>query len=207
MQKPVDHKLQDCMWDAAKHLCMNIQGAKLAYIQSDEISVLVTDYEQRNTEGWFDYQIQKMASVAASLATGAFYKKFMFNFPDYNGIPAFDARVYNVPIHEVNNYMIWRQQDATRNSISSLAQANFSHKQLHGVDCDAMQEMLFSQKGINWNDDCPTEQKRGVCFGKLLRKLTLLTTKPEKRLRRLAAHGKLTWRFQSSLKIEIMLMS
>ena len=170
MEKPYDRKLQECMWSAAKYMCEQIQGAKLAYVQSDEISVLVTDYASQTSEAWFDYQVQKMASVAASFATIGFYKQFLTNFPHLDKTPTFDARVYNVPLHEVNNYFIWRQQDATRNSISGLAQAHFSSKRLHGVSCDQMQELLFQEKQINWND-CPVEQKRGVCLRRVVREV------------------------------------
>ena len=74
----------------------------------------------------------------------------------------FDSRVFALPKEEVVNYFIWRQQDATRNSIQMVGQTNFSHKQLHKKSCDDIQEMLFQEKGINW-DDIPTSQKRGVC--------------------------------------------
>lgn len=74
----------------------------------------------------------------------------------------FDSRVFNIPKEEVNNCLLWRQQDATRNSIQSVAQANFSHKQLEGKNCNELQEMLWQEKGINWND-YPTHLKRGSC--------------------------------------------
>lgn len=170
MTKPYCRPLAECMWAAAQLMCKEIQGAKLAYVQSDEISVLVTDYSSLEAEAWFDYQIQKMASVAAAFATIGFYKQFLVNFPGLDKTPVFDARVYNVPMHDVNNYFLWRQNDATRNSISGLAQANFSSKRLHGVTCDQMQELLFQEKQINWND-CPVEQKRGVCLRRVVREI------------------------------------
>lgn len=74
----------------------------------------------------------------------------------------FDSRAFNIPVEEVNNCLLWRQQDATRNSIESLAQVNFSHKSLQGLNTDALQEKLWSERGINWNN-CPTAQKRGCC--------------------------------------------
>ena len=74
----------------------------------------------------------------------------------------FDSRCFNIPIEEVTNCFIWRQQDATRNAIQMLGQCNFSHKELHGKSCSAIQDMLMDQKGINFND-MPTEFKRGVC--------------------------------------------
>ena len=74
----------------------------------------------------------------------------------------FDSRVFTIPKEEVNNCVLWRQQDATRNSIQSVAQANFSHKQLQNKNCLELQEMLLQEKGINWND-IPTHLKRGSC--------------------------------------------
>lgn len=163
LQKPMDQRMVSCMTAAARYLCKEIQGAKIAYVQSDEISVLITDYEKLTTEGWFDYQVQKMVSVGASMATVAFNKAMHEHLPEFSDkMPVFDARVYNLSKEEVCNYFIWRQQDATRNSISSLAQSQFSHNQLHGKNCAEMQEMLFANRSINWND-CPVAQKRGIC--------------------------------------------
>ena len=163
MDKPVDWRMQRCMWAAAKHLCENIQGCRLAYVQSDETTLLLVDYESIKSEAWFDYEIQKMCSVSASLATVAFLDAYLREFPGRGSLPTFDARFWNLPPQEVTNAFIWRQQDATRNSIACLAQAHFSHAELHGKDARAMQDMLFQQKGINWND-CPVPQKRGVCL-------------------------------------------
>ena len=78
------------------------------------------------------------------------------------GNAMFDARAFNIPESEVCNYFIWRQQDATRNAIQMLGQAHFSHKELNGKSCNDIQDMLFTQCGINFND-MPVEFKRGVC--------------------------------------------
>lgn len=162
-EKPYDLKLQMCMWEAAIHLCKNVQGAQLAYVQSDEISVVLVDYQTIQTDGWFGYDLQKMASVSASMVTGAFNAAFARRFPEAHDVPAFDARVWNLPLHEVTNAFIWRQKDATRNSINSLAQSLFSHGSLQGKSLGQVQEMLFQEKKINWND-LPTHQKRGACI-------------------------------------------
>lgn len=77
----------------------------------------------------------------------------------------FDARAFTVPIEEVNNCLLWRQQDATRNSIQALAQSLYPHKELQGINTKALQDKMFSEKGINWND-LPTKQKRGSCCRK-----------------------------------------
>ena len=171
LKRPYDDAFHECMWNAAKYLCENISGSKLAYIQSDEISLLLVDYETQETQGYFNHQVQKLVSVSAGMASNAFLISYMKNFPERfekcldsgTGFPVFDSRCWNLPKHEVENAFIWRQQDCTRNSISMLAQSHFSHKQLHKVNSNGMKDMLLNEKGINWND-CPTSQKRGVCI-------------------------------------------
>jgi tRNA(His) guanylyltransferase len=144
--RPFDEKLVNDMDETACYMCKNIQGAKFAFVQSDEISILLTDFEGLTTDAWFDGNIQKMASISASLATAK------FNELRPNKIALFDSRVFIIPSDiEVENYFIWRQQDTTRNSISSVAQSMFSHRELENKNTDQMQEMCF-QKGVNWND-------------------------------------------------------
>jgi tRNA(His) 5'-end guanylyltransferase len=164
-------------------MCKNIQGVKLAYVQSDEISLLLTDFEEVNTSAWFDANIQKMVSISASLATIHFNKNLMelvyssenktqeesvSKFLNKNKEPhiaLFDSRVFTIPeAFEVENYFIWRQQDATRNSVQMVAQSLYSHKELHGKNSSDLQEMIF-QKGINWND-YPVRCKRGAVIAK-----------------------------------------
>ena len=144
--RPFDEKLVNDMDETACYMCKNIQGAKFAFVQSDEISILLTDFEGLTTDAWFDGNIQKMASISASLATAK------FNELRPNKIALFDSRVFTIPSDiEVENYFIWRQQDTTRNSISSVAQSMFSHRELENKNTGQMQEMCF-QKGVNWND-------------------------------------------------------
>ena len=187
-QRPFDSILIESMQETMKYLCENIQGCKLGYCQSDEISLLITDYDNINTSAWFDYQVQKMCSIAASMATFAFNRIFnskvdaidieIFNGEDdydFNYVSAlhkaqekgamFDARCFSIPKEEVCNYFQWRQNDCTRNSIQMVGQANFSHNELQGKSCDKIQDMLMTQKDINWND-FPIVQKRGSCCTK-----------------------------------------
>lgn len=178
LNRPFDSGLMEDMNKTAEFLCQNIQGAKFAYVQSDEISILVTDYDEISTHAWFDANLQKMASIAASLATARFNQLRMsrscWEGNDVDGyldaddlqkfkLAMFDARVFQIPYQEeVVNYFIWRQQDATRNSISSVAQAYFSDKELHGKKTNQMQDMLMLEKGINWNDFTPREKRGSV---------------------------------------------
>ena len=159
LDTPFDSDLVSCFQSTAFGLLNKIQGATFAYLQSDEISILITDWLRYNSQGFFDYKVQKICSVGASYCTGIFnnwsYEVFNFNQTAY-----FDCRVFNLPIHEVVNYFVWRQQDATRNSIQSLARANFSHNECHNLSCNELQEKLFTERNINWND-LPVHLKRG----------------------------------------------
>lgn len=179
-KRPFDEVLIKTMQETTKYLCENIQGCVLGYTQSDEISLVLVDYQKFETSAWFDYEVQKMCSIAASMATMAFNEYFIDNTIEYIGLSEgalldspyfnggkrktamFDARVFNIPKEEVTNYIYWRQLDASRNSIQMVGQANFSHKELHCKTCNDIQDMLMLQKNINWND-FPTHQKRGTC--------------------------------------------
>ena len=159
MKKPFDERLVTAMQKTANFLCENVQGCKMAYIQSDEISLLVTDYDDIKTDAWFGYEVQKMASVSASLATG------QFNDMIYTANRAyFDSRVFSIPKEDVCNYFLWRQQDAIRNSIQSVAHAHFSHKELIGKKTNNLIQML-EDSGVYWKN-LPTHLKRGSCVRK-----------------------------------------
>lgn len=192
MKKPYDEIFHNTMNATMKYLCENIQCCKLGYTQSDEITLLLTDYDTLDTAAWFDNNVQKICSVSASMATMAFNKFFLKEIAQYDmewkcGFTPqsvtiqnehreyisnlnekahkgamFDSRCFNIPEDEVTNCFIWRQQDATRNAIQMLGQCNFSHKELQGKSCNDIQDMLMLQKGINFND-MPAEFKRGVC--------------------------------------------
>lgn len=158
MVRPFDDKLINAMNATTKFLCENIQGCNLGYVQSDEITLVLTDFEERETQAWFDGNLQKMCSISASLATAVFN-----SFGLKPGVFAmFDSRVFQVSHKsEVMNCLVWRQQDATRNSISAVAQSLYSAKELHKKSTNEMQEMIF-KKGINWND-YDAGLKRGRC--------------------------------------------
>lgn len=170
-ERPFDLAFNVPMWMTARYLCKNIAGARLAYVQSDEISLLLADWRSQNTQPWFDYEVQKLCSIGAAMATAEFSRMMVdtdrVDHARPGAFPQFDCRVWNLPPSEVVNYFIWRQQDATRNSISSLAQSKFLAKELHCVNTGGMQDMLMAQHGVNWND-CPIPQKRGVCIRKSL---------------------------------------
>ena len=195
-KRPFDEVLISTMQDTTKYLCENIQGCVLGYTQSDEITLVLVDYKKLNSCAWFDNNIQKMCSIAASMATFAFNRFFVANlnaFYEFNTDidlteigyhitfseedngkyyeaykkaaekgALFDARAFNIPKEEVCNCVLWRQNDATRNSVEMVAQAHFSHGVLQNKSQSQMQDMLMLEKGINWND-FPVHQKRGSC--------------------------------------------
>jgi len=187
LNKPFDDGLIADMQETTKFLCDNVQGCKLGYTQSDEITLVLTDYDNLQTDAWFDYNVQKMTSVSASIATAKFNQLRLqrhfnksqkevdvinkSNFFDYDSVRVdnvgaqqklafFDSRVFQIgEKEEVVNSLIWRQQDAERNSIQMLAQSLYSQKQLHGKNTSVLQDMCWD-KGQNWND-LDSSRKRG----------------------------------------------
>lgn len=183
-QKPFDEILMKSMQETMQYLCENIQGCVFGYTQSDEITLILVDYKNLTSAAWFDYDVQKICSVAASMATMKFNKNFFNNVFEYIGIAAmdssnkeypfreaykkainkgamFDARCFNIPKEEVANLIYWRQLDAMRNSVQAVGQANFSHIKLQGKSCADIKEML-KEKGVDW-DSLPLECQRGSC--------------------------------------------
>jgi tRNA(His) guanylyltransferase len=175
LPRPFDWDLIEDMDDTAKYLCENIQGAKCAFVQSDEITIVITDFDNRDTSAWFKNSLQKMCSVSASMATSKFNQLRVIrslqknaspsNFDDWKQVRVltlaeFDSRVFQLPTRgEVFNNLIWRQQDTVKNSISSVAQSLYGHKELEFKNGADKQELIF-QKGQNWNDFDP-KVKRG----------------------------------------------
>ena len=194
--KPFDKRMIEAMQETTLELCKSIQGCVFGYTQSDEITLILVDYNAIDVSAWYDYEVQKMCSVAASMATLAFNRIFhnkIRNFVNehykvitdketygeelsnsvnellksYNRAiemgAMFDARCFNVPINDVCNCVLWRQKDATRNSINSLGQSWFKHKELDGKNTNQVQDMLFEKYGINWNN-LSTVEKRGTAI-------------------------------------------
>lgn len=183
------------MQKTMQYLCENVQGCVLGYTQSDEITLVLIDYQNLNTSAWYDNQIQKICSVAASLATLAFNKNWSDEvdavYNDYlfcsdeqcfkeeeqilwnrfsllkekKNKATFDARAFNISEYEVVNNLIWRQQDATRNSINLLGQSLYSYKELQGISANQLQNKMLVEKNVNWNNE-PTSFKRGSCCRK-----------------------------------------
>jgi len=162
--KPFDARLMDAMILAASQLFGEAQGCKMGYIQSDEASFVLTDYDKLDTQGWFNYNADKIESISASCMTMAFNRAMrLCNRP---GTAMFDARAFNIPKDEVANYFLWRAQDWHRNSITMYSQSFFSHKELHGKTCADMHEMLHGI-GKNWTHDLDDDAKNGTFIARI----------------------------------------
>lgn len=163
-QVPFSSMMKEAMVETTKALVSDCQGCVLGYTQSDEISLLFRDWDTLETQAWFGNSVQKMVSVSASTATAAFNFAFMqYQKPEkLSDMARFDSRVYNIPKEEVVNYFIWRQNDASRNSVQMLGHYHFGQKKMHAKNNSQVQDMLMLEKGVNWND-LPVWMKRGTC--------------------------------------------
>lgn len=180
LSRPFDHDMMDIMQGTTKEL-VHLSGALLGYTQSDEIT-LVFYSDDPKSQVFFDGKVQKMCSVLASMCTAEFAEclnNLLGNaceennhhsneviFKLGNKPPAtFDCRIFQVPtLEEVVNCLIWREQDAVRNSILAVGQSKFSHQEMHNKSCAEVQEMLFQAHGINWGEDFSDSEKRGTYF-------------------------------------------
>lgn len=185
---PFSEVMHECMAVTAQALVNNIQNAQVAYSQSDEITILLRDWDKHETEQWFDGNIQKITSISAAIATAHFNSAYNLRKAlarnhimatdecwlkteskmrqmEYLSEPTFamfDARVFNVPKEDVVNNFIWRQNDAIRNSVQMLARHYFSHKELHGKSNVEVKAMIFAKTGLNWHN-IPTWMRHGFC--------------------------------------------
>jgi tRNA(His) guanylyltransferase len=165
VEPPFSQDMKDAMVYAIKKTCNDgVSGIRAVYQQSDEITFYFHDEDPRS-QGWFDYNVQKMDSVLCSIFT-AHFNNFILNIchnrASYNTVATFDARAFNLPNEiEVNNCFLWRQLDFYRNSINMVGRAHFSHKQMNNLNTDQVQDLLYRERGINWNN-LDAWKKRGV---------------------------------------------
>lgn len=154
---PFSEHFMAVMVNAAQELASQMQGCLLGYVQSDEASFLLSDWQKVTTESWFGYDVQKVASIAAAEMTMAFN-----NLADSRAAQGtFDARAFNVPKEEVANYFLWRARDWSRNSLQMYARHFFSQKELHLKGRDEMHEMLHAI-GKNWTTDNSPRARNGA---------------------------------------------
>lgn len=151
MEKPFDNRFVAIMNEVGIALCNEIQNCRMAYLQSDEISFLL--YQNRDAQPWFSNEIQKIASITASIASSVFTDSYSAMGIDRKNAMsiAFDSRAFVLPPNEVVNYFIWRQLDWERNSIQMLSRAHYSHNELKNVNTTGMLELLL-EKDVDWNE-------------------------------------------------------
>lgn len=192
--RPFSPTIMGGMKTAALYAAKNMQGFKIGYVQSDEATFVLHDYDSHETQGWFNYEVNKMVSLSAAYMTGGFnqcieslanvHKEF-FNV---NKIAAFDSRCFNIPKEEVTNLLLWRAQDWCRNSLQMYARSFFSHSECHCKNAQDLHEMLHGI-GKNWTTDLNSIQKNGtfivkeeeglVCYNSILPKYENIAEKVE----------------------------
>lgn len=174
LNRPFDDHMARCMIETTRFLVKET-NARVGFVQSDEISMCYLS-ENQESELLFDGKIQKLTSTLASLATAKFNQMVTRLIPwKVELLPCFDARVIDMPsCAEVANMFLWRQLDAAKNSVSMAAHHHFSHKSLQGSTTAMMQERLFREAGVNWND-YPPMFKRGIFLKKALVEKDLTT--------------------------------
>ena len=154
------------MQSTALTVAEEISGCEAVYIQSDEMSFLLTDYREIETQPWFDYNLQKLVSVSSSLATFYFNMnrmKYSDLYTHDTKVALFDSRAFNVPKEDLINCFLWRQKDWERNSLMMYASSFFSHKQLMGKNKEDKHEMLHGI-GKNWTTDLSDVEKNGTFY-------------------------------------------
>lgn len=190
--KPFDPFMQKAMEYTTLELCNRIQGCVFGYTQSDEITLILCDYQTLETDAWFDNEVQKICSVSASMASLYFNQFLANNFIPYvesmeykdsyhqyltksewdkyvdnirqkiAGGAYFDARCFNIPKEEVTNLIYWRQLDCMRNSVLSVGQANFSHSELLNRSCKQIKEDLRLKEDCMTWEEYSDEEKYGI---------------------------------------------
>lgn len=192
LDKPFSNEFIDDMNQSAIALCEKAQNVKFAFVQSDEISLVMSDYDTLTTSAWFDNDLRKLCSVSAGIVTAKFAQQ-MARRNSSKEFPFFDCRAWTIPSQdEVVNYFLSRQSDCTRNSLSSVAQVLYTHRELEGKGFNDLNEMVYQKRDelrhimianatlplelhekedFNWND-IPVGMKRG----RLIYRETYMTT-------------------------------
>lgn len=170
-KKPFDPELADAMAYACSQTASNIEGCVFGYTQSDEMTFVLRNDQSLESTPWFGNRVQKITSVVAAYVT-AYFNEMIINSWEATPTPlaVFDARVFAVPsVQEAINCLVWRQNDATKNSISAACYYEVAtkvgkktaRKLMHGLGQKQQQELLFQERAINWND-YPIRYKRGI---------------------------------------------
>lgn len=174
--RPYDERFMGIMNAVAWELYTQVDGSKLVYCQSDEISLVITDYDTVHTQSWFNYNLNKLTSITASVATAKFAEELVYSGWRSN-FPNFDSRAFNVPESDVQNYFLWRQKDWCRNSLSMLARTIFTQKELHGKKFAEVIKMC-ADKGKDWRElSSHLKYGRVIAHGELLEETPMFNHK------------------------------
>lgn len=160
LPRPYDVRLSKLMVETTKHL-VDETVARIGYTQSDEISLVWFDDDPK-AQTFLDRRVQKLTSILASMTTAFFNKHLAAAIPERaDALALFDCRVWAVPSKdEAANVLLWRELDATKNSVSMATRAYYPHSEVVDRGNAEMHELLF-KKGVNWND-YPPFFKRGT---------------------------------------------
>jgi tRNA(His) 5'-end guanylyltransferase len=174
LKRPYDKRLSDLMVDTMKALVDRF-NANIGYVQSDEITLVWLTTPDSTVELPFSGRFQKLESLLAGFCSAYFNKHLDFYLPEKaDQVPYFDCRAFVVPtVQEAYHAVLWRQQDCTKNAVSMAAQSMFSHKYLQGRNGAEMQELMWKEKGVNFND-YPAFFKRGT-FARRVKEERMLT--------------------------------
>ena len=156
MGKPFDANFMTAMVNAARDVAKEMQGFKVAYVQSDEATFCLTDYDNLESQGWFGYNLQKIISVSAAMMSVNLIKQL-----GTKKLPVFDSRAFNVPIDDVINTFLWRAKDWERDSLQMYSRSFFPHKELQGKKRSDIHEMLHEIEK-NWAKDLTMQEKNGT---------------------------------------------
>ena len=150
--KPFDQDIINAMTYAARETAKEMSGFKLAYVQSDEATFMLTDYDTFETQGWFDYELNKIVSISASAFTAHFNYFWHIRLDRQMATAQFDSRAFTVPIDDAPNVFIWRQRDWERNSVQMLARAHYSQKEVQGLKNHELLDKLKTDGKPQWQD-------------------------------------------------------
>jgi tRNA(His) guanylyltransferase len=143
-----DMRMSNWMQEAVKYAMAEIQGCVFAFSVSDEISLFLRDWDKLTTCAWFDNNLQKIASVSASLVTAKFNETVKDSGYRLNNgkLATFDSRAFTLPKDEVVNYFIWRQHEGIRNSVQMLGQELFGHAAIKGMNNNEVKRKIEIEK-------------------------------------------------------------
>ncbi len=166
LEKPFDLNFVKLMQDTTAYLVKET-NAVVGYVQSDEITLILYS-DNRRSSIYHDGKKQKILSKLTGLCVNYFNERRKFYLPNHNKVANFDCRIYQTPtLNDATLQLLWREQDATRNSILGLAYSLFSHNDVMNLNTSKLQDKMMLEKGVNWNE-LSTILKRGTYFKRII---------------------------------------